>query len=154
MCPKLFDSLKGFTFHQARGVGALVEGWKAERSSGCGRKERDPCPAVVSPRACARGEPLQVLLGQEKRFSMQKEAGAPVRAARAGRAPADHGRVRRAGIGRSETGAGGISLLPALLGSGNMRSFTQKLHCGVVVFRFFPHQIIFKCSFVAKDDFV
>lgn len=59
-------------------------------------------------------------------------------------------------FGRSQSGAGGSSLLPALLSSESMRSCTQKLHYGVEVFVvvfFFFSQIIFKCSFVAKDDF-
>lgn len=57
---------------------------------------------------------------------------------------AEQGEQLLAGLwfGRSQSGAGGNSLLPALLGSGSMSSCTQKLHYGVevfvVFFFFFP----------------
>lgn len=75
-----------------------MEGWKAERSSGSGRKERDPCPAEVSPGACAWGEPLQVPLAQGKMFSMWKEAGAP--------AKADQEHLPRRGLAGARPGLG------------------------------------------------
>lgn len=94
-----------------------------------------------------RAEPLQVPLSQGKLFSMGKEAGAAARGGRAGRV---HGRPRgfaQAACEESSSLAGAwqerdrgwgwrSSLLPALLGNENMRSFTQKLHYGVVGFFF------------------
>lgn len=85
LCPKLFDSLKGFTFCQAWGVEAPVEGWKAERSRGCGRRRGTPVlqgvPIRLSP--CRSLFPRKSCFswGRKLRLQAGRVHGRPGRAA-------------------------------------------------------------------------
>lgn len=61
-----------------------MEGWKAERSSGSGRKERDPCPAALSP--VLGGTPPGPPWPGKAVFHAEG-AGAPARAAQSSHRP-------------------------------------------------------------------